>query len=631
MQNTLFGYYESMYRTPKQKRRYLVTTAILAIGIPLTVLAGYIGIRYFTGATGDPTPKNVVISNVTNSAATISWTTEAQTAGSVIVNEGTPSLDIRGASRRNTHYVEIGDLDPQKEYTFTIKSNSTEYTDEEGNSFKFKTTPISTQTPVPNPIYGSIIGASSDDALVYAVVQGSTAFPASAVINSGGNWILDLSAIRDESANLVKVEADTQMILVAQSSDGQGVRIIGTYSDIFDTDGKVKETNSMVLAPTASLLANFPASSVISQVVSSGTGGGNLEEETPSTEQPEEEPTTEEPEEEEEPEEPTVGREFRLVLDVNWKSISNTSPSTTSVNVATGEDSVQITNITDNSFTVVWVTKTAVEGSVDYGTSATALNSIAIDERDNITSKGKYTSHSVKIDELEPQTQYFFEINSGTDTIKNGAAAFSITTFATLDTPPEFKTVSGKITGAEDPEDAVIVVHIKNGDSDGTSGNSTLTSAVPDSSGNWIVTIGELRNSTGSEYYDISSGDKLIAQPVVFANADEVEESADGIEEKTVQVAVKGVSDTDRNFVKVAALSDYGFTSFGTGGGNVEDLDDDDNPVIDPGTDATPSTGLSLPFIITALLGGVFVGTGTILVRKSKPEVVRKSMVDSVL
>ncbi len=619
-----------MYTTTKQKRRYLISTIILAIGIPLTAIAAYIVTNYITGASGSVDPKNVVISNVTSNSATISWMTDGPATSSVHLTSGTsstsPITDVRGAARRKTHYIEIANLNPSTEYTFKIKSNTDDYATPEGGDFKFKTTPVSTDTPIPSPVYGSVIGASGDDAIVFLIVEDSSVYPASAIINSSGNWILDLSALRNNSADLVKVESDSNVALVVYGHDGQGAKVSGPFSQVFAQDGKLNSTHSLSLNVVADLSSSFPAmAKITSQIIAIGTGGGNDEPTTPTA--PTQPTTPTEPEEE--PEEETGNeRVFRLVLDVNWDPIENTVAQEAELDLDFDTDSVQITNLTDTSFTVVWLTKEKVEGSVRYGTSPGSLSATAIDERDGLSNKKGYHTHSVKLTQLLPQTKYYFEIVSGSSVLQNNGTPFSATTFSTLSTPPEFKTLAGKVTGISDLRDTVILGQLSDANGQGGVGNSTVSSAVPNENGNWILSLGDVRNTAGSAYFTFTDEDKITVSPTVFGLADPITETAAGLEEKAVTVSVKGASDTDKQFVAVAPLANYGV--FGAsdsnlpanaGGGNLEDIDTGG---------ITPETASIQGLLGSVALGGLLLFAGVLFTRRKTKTKVEKSMMDSI-
>ena len=82
-----------MNLTPHQKRQ-LRFVIILVLGIPLTVFAVYKGIQLVTRASGDATPRDVVVTNLTTSALTVSWVTDKAVEGSVIpVLNGTEKRD----------------------------------------------------------------------------------------------------------------------------------------------------------------------------------------------------------------------------------------------------------------------------------------------------------------------------------------------------------------------------------------------------------------------------------------------------------------------------------------------------------------------------------------------------------
>jgi hypothetical protein len=113
---------------PSKKRKELTIIAILLIGIPLVVFATYQIYNLITRASVEAKPNNVLLSNLTTSAVTVSWVTDVSANGSVIpvVNssEKSPVIDKRGSGKRYTHYVELSDLEPNTEYQFIIVSDS---------------------------------------------------------------------------------------------------------------------------------------------------------------------------------------------------------------------------------------------------------------------------------------------------------------------------------------------------------------------------------------------------------------------------------------------------------------------------------------------------------------------------
>ena len=76
---------------------------------------------------------------------------------------------------------------------------------------------------------------------------------------------------------------------------------------------------------------------------------------------------------------------------------------------------VQITNITDSSFTVTYTTDDQVLGSIQYGIDKT-IDKTAIDERDQAPSVTQRYTHSITVKNIKPSTVYYFAIKSGLDT-----------------------------------------------------------------------------------------------------------------------------------------------------------------------------------------------------------------------
>lgn len=597
-----------MYVTPRQKRRYFWVSIILIIGMPLTTLAAIWAVRYFSLAGGSETPQNIVISNLSSNSASISWSTETQASGSITVNGGkgdsAPFIDIRGTDRRYTHYVDIVDLDPSKDYTFTILSNDNRFTDGNGNPFKFKTAPITSETPIPKPVYGAIAGSNGDDALVFVVINNlAKVYPASSATTASGKWILDLSGLRDPaSRDLISVDNNTKISFVVKGSETLGGSVTGTYGELVDTDGQLKSTIQINDVPTDSLFTLLPKDSVIASASPPPI--------TPPT-PPEEPETPETPQEPEIPEEPGA-----IVSDVEWVNIKGTETSQ-SVTSVTGENSVEITNITDTGFNVVWVSSTPQVGSVKYGTSETSLTETALDERDSAVSSSKYTSHSVKLTRLQPETKYFFEIYTDTTVIKNNGVPFDQTTFKTLSNPPEFKTISGKISGVTNPADTVVMLSISQNDSTGSEGISTLTSTIPDSSGNWVVTLGDIRDSIGADYFTFTDEDKVDASvsslTVVTPSSLSVKTS--------IESGVILVSDSasQREIVSIPALDNYFVYSVlrevGSGGSQYE---------TNRNSSYTPKTAISLPLLVTIVVGILTMISGFLLYFNSQRKFVQK-------
>ena len=194
------------------------------------------------------------------------------------------------------------------------------------------------------------------------------------------------------------------------------------------------------------------------------------------------------------------------------------------------DTSIKISNLSDTGFSVIWASASKEEGYISYGTDSSNLSQKVYDTRDTVLLKGKYYSHQVDIRSLDPEKKYYFEVYSGEVKI-SGSSPMDVTTFATLAAAPPFKTMSGKIESNGTIVDGVVYLKIINKDSDGSSGESVLFSTTVDSTNSWIASIGNVRMSDGSDYFDLTDGDEI--QAVFFSNvqSDSVKFETDNIDE----------------------------------------------------------------------------------------------------
>ncbi|MFA7627830.1 MAG: fibronectin type III domain-containing protein [Candidatus Dojkabacteria bacterium] len=603
---------------PTKRRKDLIIIAILLIGLPILVFASYQVYQFFIRASVEAKPQNVILSNLTTSSVTVSWTTEVSATGSVIpVSNGqemSPVLDERGTGKTKTHYVVLTSLEPNKQYEFFIVSNSEKYDSEGEESFSFKTAPITAQAPTPNPIHGTVSGASGEDIVVYAMLKDKSAYPVSAIMPRGGNWIMDLSALRTvNDGSLVSVGPSTNFVLVAVSGLEEGAILEGTFSELFDSNGKLKDVNSLNVAENTSLYLPFPEESFLGSA----------------PEEPVEEVEVVTPEQESPLlDEEDFERDYQLTKDVDWTDIVTSGGST--VSAPTGEDSVRIVNLTDTGFSVVWVSEESEEGYIKYETSSSSLSSEAVDERDSVSSKGEYYVHMSSTSRLLPETEYFFEIISGNETYDNNGSKYTVTTGATLSSPPPFDSASGDIDGLPDHGEAVVVAYVEDGDGTGTGGRSSEMATIVDDNARWILSIADIRNSDGTSYFEYTSGDVLKLDVVTTFPTDSHEEGTQGVGERDVRIVVNESQATTDS--KVSLLGNYGILGYSTGDpidfDGVEDIEEQYE--VDAGTQI-PKTGLfdsTLTYLIIIPSLIVIIGIFSILKMTKKSK--KGNMKDSI-
>lgn len=168
------------------------------------IAAGVLNIRYSkeyrSSASGDITPKNVRITNITDSSFSVSWTTEKQTSGFVEYKKAGETNRVATDQIQNdfTHFVTIENLDPLTQYTFSIGSEDQTF-DNSGTPWKLKTgTKLTTDESI--FVTGKIVDQSGNPlahALVYLTSQSSSTI--STFSSENGGWILNLSNLRNNS------------------------------------------------------------------------------------------------------------------------------------------------------------------------------------------------------------------------------------------------------------------------------------------------------------------------------------------------------------------------------------------------------------------------------------------------
>lgn len=522
------------------------------------MFAVYKGIQYLSQADEGAIPEDVVVTNLTTNSLTITWFTDSRSDGYVIpiLNsvEQSPVRDKRGSGDRTSHYVELKGLEPSTKYAFTIVSEGDRYTNSNGTNYEFTTAPVGVETPIPNPVHGSVTGISSDDVVVYIFPKNKSAYPVSTTIPSGGNWIVDLSSFRKVSdKSLVKITDDTDLVLLAKSTSNSGVVLDGAYAALFDSNGKLNQTLSLEIGDSEDLISYFPDETKLG-VIAQDTGDDQEqeqeeEEDSPSTPSTPSRPSIPSYTNDGDDDEEEIDTNYVITHDLRWiDMVAGGSVS----ELGSGEDTVMVTNLTDVGFSVVWRTLQKVDGYIKYGTNKDSLTEEVWDVRDGLTSRGSYYSHSVESKRVDPSTTYYFEVYSGQEKYDDGGQTYSITTFPTLSSPPPFETKSGSIENALAPGDWIVIAKIIDDDEAGTLGSSKYVSTIPDDNGNWILTVGDIRSDDGNSYFSYSNSDILSMN---FLGDEEIFNFPMSTSEISLDTSLAGnpiIGDT------VKLLSDYG-------------------------------------------------------------------------
>ncbi len=176
------------------------------------------------------TPQRIIITNVTDTSFTVTWTTGQATTGAAKISEPKNKkgvfFDDRDKNGRlalyTQHSVTVTNRDPKTQYDVELMINGQLYINRE-NPLKVTTAPDigPAENSIP-PISGTILFAEnqpSKDALVYVSLEKGQLL--SALVSSSGRWIVPLVSTRttDLSQYIKNNERTTLMVRAVHGSD----------------------------------------------------------------------------------------------------------------------------------------------------------------------------------------------------------------------------------------------------------------------------------------------------------------------------------------------------------------------------------------------------------------------------
>ncbi len=158
---------------------------------------------------------------------------------------------------------------------------------------------------------------------------------------------------------------------------------------------------------------------------------------------------------------------------------------------------VRLSNLSDSSVTVSWVTDDASVGFISYGTSQN-LGSIVRETEDD----QKFSTHSITITGLAPESDYYFKINSDGTAFDNNGIPWQFTTGKTLSIGQAATLISGSVitSSGETVKRAIVYVVV------GGYTLSTLTSE----NGIFVLQLGAARTPDLFGYAEIDPAKTLL-------------------------------------------------------------------------------------------------------------------------
>lgn len=167
-----------MYPKLHQKRIPTVFAfVLLLLGIGVTIFLVQRGTFIVSQAAPDHSPRDVVVSNVTDNSFTVTFWTQDPSTTAIVVEGDFYLSDLTGEqAASSTHSIEVRDLEPGIEYDFSIVSQGEEYLNGDELHMTMTADPLPGNFPEIIPLSGRVLlpdGGAASGALVYLTVEDS--------------------------------------------------------------------------------------------------------------------------------------------------------------------------------------------------------------------------------------------------------------------------------------------------------------------------------------------------------------------------------------------------------------------------------------------------------------------------
>ncbi|NCN83095.1 MAG: hypothetical protein GW947_03960 [Candidatus Pacebacteria bacterium] len=268
------------------------------IGIGILVIGLVAGTLLFSNGTGvfapraseETTPKNIKVTNVTDTSFTVSFLTDLPTIGFVKYGDTTKSLKLQTSDDRNQlsgstaefslQHITVRGLTQNTTYYYVLGTDNGATFDNAGQPFSITTAKRSGAPAAAKTIYGTVTTESSapaDGAIVYVKIAG--AGDMSSLVKSSGSWAIPLSNARvPDGSAYAAIDDSTSVALELQGKTAaQTLQFTTTVKDAqpipglaFGTQPVSKESiaASPVTQPTES---PAPAAEIATLEVASST------------------------------------------------------------------------------------------------------------------------------------------------------------------------------------------------------------------------------------------------------------------------------------------------------------------------------------------------------------------------
>lgn len=218
---------------------------------------------------------------------------------------------------------------------------------------------------------------------------------------------------------------------------------------------------------------------------------------------------------------------FRFAFDRVGPLLTRASPTHTPQNVT-------VSNQSDSSFTVSWITAEQTAGALIIE----GINAPIYDDRLAITTKAtrqtnqSFSTHSVSVRNLKPQTSYRFRILSGGKTFLHNGVPFETQTAAVLTgIGTNLEPAYGQVTtpSGSPAEGAIVYLTLENGQ---------MLSTLVNASGSWVIPLNLVRTQDFTKY--ISSAERIDESIVIRSQEGEATALTDSVNDNPVPAMTIG-------------------------------------------------------------------------------------------
>jgi len=179
------------------------------------------------GASGDVEPRDVRISNITDSSFTVSWITEKDAVG--LISWGTTTALGQLARQpdgtpKKIHSITLRGLTPSTNYFFVVNSGGVEF-DNDSVPWSIQTAPTTAAIGTTLLASGTILnqnGQPAPNVLVY--INGGAISQLSAITSINGTWTIPLSSARTKAlTSLASIDPESSILDVFVQGGALGV------------------------------------------------------------------------------------------------------------------------------------------------------------------------------------------------------------------------------------------------------------------------------------------------------------------------------------------------------------------------------------------------------------------------